>query len=67
MNEILHLGLHAPPLELDCDQFVGTHLWAVILIVQLILSAKQERNKQQSYASSVSKIAHTQICPNAKS
>lgn len=44
MDEVLHFGLQAPPLELDCDQFVSTHPWAVSLTNQLFLLG-QERSK----------------------
>lgn len=42
MDEVLHFGLQAPPLELDCDQFVGTHLRAVGLTNQLFLMEKED-------------------------
>lgn len=44
MDEVLHFGLQAPPLELDRDQFVGAHLRAVSLISQLFLW-REERGK----------------------
>lgn len=42
MDEVLHLGLQAPPPELDCDQFVGTHLRAVSLTYQISLLEEQQ-------------------------
>lgn len=43
MDEVLHFGLQAPPLELDCDQFVGTHPWAVSLTYQIFLLEDSRR------------------------
>lgn len=43
MDEVLHFVLQAPPLELDCDQFVGTHLWAVGVANQLSLLGEEEQ------------------------
>lgn len=45
MDEALHSGLLAQPLELDCDQFVGAHPWTVSLINQLFLSEQQKNDK----------------------
>lgn len=45
MDEVLHFGLQAPPLELDCDQFVGTHPWAVSLTNQLFLLGEEQQKK----------------------
>lgn len=44
MDEALHSGLQANPLELDCDQFVGAHPWAVSLTIQLFLLEEQQKN-----------------------
>lgn len=37
LDEVLYFGLQAPPLELDSDQFVGTHLRTVCLVHQIVL------------------------------
>lgn len=45
MDEVLHFGLQAPPPELDCDQFVGTHPWAISLTTrsyQIFLLEEQQ-------------------------
>lgn len=46
MDEVLHFGLKAPPLELDCDQFIGTHPRAVTLINQLFLLGEEKQDLQ---------------------
>ena len=32
VDEVLHLGLQPPPLELDCHQLVGGHHWLTRLL-----------------------------------
>lgn len=44
MDEVLHFGLQAKPLELDCDQFVSAHPWAVSFTGQLFLFGEQQKN-----------------------
>lgn len=35
--KVFHFVLQAPPLELDSNQFVCTHVWAVFLIYKFLL------------------------------
>lgn len=44
MDEVLHFGLQAKPLELDRDQFVSAHPWAVSFTSQLFLFGEQQKN-----------------------
>lgn len=49
MDEVFHFGLQTPPLELDCDQFVGTHPWAISLIRQLFLLGEKQQKNEKAY------------------
>lgn len=49
MDEVLHFVLQAPPLELDCDQFVGTHPWAVRLTNQLFLLGEEQQKNDNTF------------------
>lgn len=39
MDKVLHSFLQAPPLEVDCDQLVGTH--SVLGVQQLFLMGEE--------------------------
>lgn len=44
VDQVLHFGLQAPPLELDRNQFVGAHSRAVRLTQQLPLLEEIEKD-----------------------
>lgn len=47
MDEVLHFGLQAPPLELDRDQFVGAHDRAFAGLLFLLGEQQKERRERK--------------------
>lgn len=56
MDEVLHLSLQSPPLELGGDQFVGAHVWTVGVVCQLFL--QKHTNIRNSRSSFDAKLTH---------
>lgn len=66
MDEVLHFGLQAKPLELDRDQFVSAHPWAVSFTSQLFLFGEQQKNGKTYNPSELTKKQKTQKTVTSK-
>lgn len=49
LYKVLNFILQTPPLELDCYQFVSTHVWTICLLPQLLLQRHKDIPVRSQY------------------